>query len=250
MFVRSWSTATKTWSSPGIFLTYTSLGLIAPDAIDGLAVNPEGSKVLFSIVKSATSSPVSQLRYARITGTGVSVFDYEYNNGFTTSPIGNELGIETDGDLKEICIVDPKIYSWINQAAQPGFGQHLFSGPSIPPTSALFPVTLGGAIYRSYDATRAPTIDSWMTGWAPNGPVGSAFFLIEIPPTNSLQFVAISVPRSGSGRFPGNPVHVELALPAPYDKVFQSSTMRAMWVALSGSGVGAIGTSHMLSIFL
>ena len=229
--------------TPSIDLEYGDLGLAPLDEIDGLSVDRDGCKAIFSFRLFAGETPPAgtQLRFVNrcFPGDNVAVYVGDYM-ATPSIPMVDEIGIGS-ADVSSLCEVDPLSFAAVSP------NQHHFGW--IPDRPLLVvPRTLEAQSYRGC-VRGSPTdasIDLTVTGWPPGGQ-DIGFLVLGIPNLmTGLADPLFAIPRCASGPDFGDPQRLSIPLPAP---MLLNVGVFVQWFGVSLTN-GTIGSSYPLRIIL
>lgn len=201
----TWIPMAGVWSVPTPHIAYFDLGLLVDDDVDALAVDEGKCLLLFSIVKTATSTLAQQLQVASWPkpsspgDMGVTTGVYVTSGG--GEPMAARARIGDDGDIDGTCLIDPS-----GEQTGGSVGIHFAYGS--PVLAITNEKTLGAGLYRDEAFFGLPTLTPTVHG-VPTTPM--------MPPQRLELWFAY--PTLGPYVIFPTPIYVELltgAMPLPY----------------------------------
>lgn len=144
-----WEPGPQKWAQPQPHLTFAELGLDVGDDIDALAVDQDRQRLIFSIVRTATSTLGEQLQVASwapplpfAEGTNIEVGVYVVDEN--EEPVAVRIRMADDGDVDGTCTIDPgETFTLLDLAVA-------------EPIGAITPVKpLGTSLFRDENQTGA-----------------------------------------------------------------------------------------------
>jgi len=159
ILVTKWNGTMGLWGTPSVHLSYDQLGLDLHDDIDALAVDVLRCKILFSIVKTATSTLRDQLQIVYWTktdsfSTTTSVGAYVTSDGTGTGEsVARRAGVDVDDDIDAVCTIDP--------GNDGGTGSLTFGSPALVVSPFL---KMAAQVYRDKALGGVPTITTVVSG--------------------------------------------------------------------------------------
>lgn len=197
-------TRTGGWSAPRVFMTFRDLGLVQGDDVDGLAIDLDNQRILFSL-RGGSLDQIMFLYYG--TDVAVPVPYTEPNN----TPVSTSIGVLQNDDVDAICSMDPSIRSRGNQLNPMFFFMGTPRPQALPPTPAIaataFRDYLGGNIYMT----------TYMVGFPPAaGPAPglAAVFLTFGNTLSPLYPLGPALLRNPTPIWTGDPKRLALPVPA------------------------------------
>jgi hypothetical protein len=193
------------WSPPRVAWSYADLGLSRDDDIDGLAVDADDQKLLFSLVGGA----LSQLLFVDV-GTDGGVAPVPVKKVDNT-PVADAVGGAGTDDVDAVCTLDPEIRSGVY--VPDDFGASVGT-PRDPYLPNLYPVGMNASAYRRYEGGQG-VFDTWLSGWPPANGQGPGFAILAISLGDQVApaFTVSFQPRVPASAVVGDPRHYALAVP-------------------------------------
>lgn len=194
-----------TWRPPQPFMTWRDLGLQQGDDIDGLAVDLEDQRILFSLRQPTTRSQLMFLYY----GTDQAV-PVPYTEPGGASQVSTSVGVVQTDDIDAICSMDPSVRQHGGTPNAFYYFMGYWRSQVLPPTPSI-----GASAFRDYIGGNT-VYTTYMYGYPPltgPGPGVAALFLtfgnsLVIYPLGGLQL------RSPAPLFVGDPKRYGLTVPA------------------------------------
>lgn len=242
VFATTWLPATSTWSVPIVALTPASLGILASEDLDGLALDLAHARVLFSTDKllPPPTGARDPILYSLL-GSGVH-WVYRLPGG---GPISYEVGLGLlIDDVDGICALDPGSTATPSQVRLP------FQLSTIePPLPTGLPTQLQAVAWRRRDpVTQQEFAETWMTGWPPPGSPQPSLAIVGASVSGaSGPYTVLDVfvrPQPGNP-FAGHPEHHRIAIPPALS--LSGLPLHFLWGALSPT---SFDVGHPISILL
>lgn len=196
----------NSYPQPRLFLTYDDLGLTASEDVDGLAIDLNNQRVVFSTVGNLRD----QFLFVDLTtdGGGTALPVTEPNG----ARVSTKIGKAQDDDVDAICTLDPRLES--ANLPSPG-GDDFGYSCGEPKVGVLGPVPeLSGSAFRRYEAGGL-RFDSWMVGWPTATGAAPSLSALFFTTGDAFNPVLISLQvRNPADVIEGNPQAASLAIPS------------------------------------
>ena len=242
ILVSTWS-QTGGWTCPTPWMTYRSLGLAKNEAIDGLGVDLDNERMLFSTdISIVRRNPLLYFTWdpaCNPPGTPPMAVVYTEQTG---DPVSEGIGLIGSDDVDAICAMDPSVEDRRRRfGIRPNNAYYAHGTPTKPVLGFPDP-TLTATAFRNYEPSSGKlTFRSFLVGW-PLARPNAGFGVLLLTPNGSLSpALVLSAPRRNplSG-FCGDPTEGEVEVP-PSSSLLGTSFM-FRWLAVDQ--VGNLGEAY------
>jgi hypothetical protein len=215
------------WTMPRPFMTWRDLGLSQPDDIDGLAVDLEDQRILFSLRQPSSRNQLLFLYYGTDTGGPVP---YSTPGG---TPVSTAIGVIQNDDIDAICSMDPSVRAHGGQPNPFFFYMGAAGAPVLPGTPSI-----SATAFRDF-VNGSTTYMTYMVGYPPVTGPGPGLAAVFLTFGNTLSPVVQLGPvllRSPAPLFVGDPKRYGLVVPANLNLSLHGIPLVFHWFAVNAAG--------------
>ena len=239
IFVTRRAATTNGWTRPQVYKAFFELGLLQGEDIDGLAIDADDDKLIFSCVGNARD----QLLF--VDGNADAPVIPEPVKKPNGTPVSEAVGSAGGDDIDAVCTLDPRICGGFYQADD--FGASCGT-PRDPFQPGLYPVGISASAFRRFEGGQS-FYDTGMIGWPPVTGAGPGFAVLGITIGDAVAPVitaAIAARNPGSA-IVGDPQTFAQAIPATF--ILSGMPLTFRWFAIDAAGSEVV-QAHPIKVFL